>query len=80
MLYGAPIAATAAQAALLAHTGFREHGMSVVVGPEGGLDEGEERALTDAGAKPVSLGVHVLRTETAALAALAAAQGALGHL
>ena len=43
-----------------------------VVGPEGGLTEGERRALTAAGYLPVALGRHTLRFETAALAAAAA--------
>jgi 16S rRNA (uracil1498-N3)-methyltransferase len=57
-----------------------EGGLLVVVGPEGGLDPKEADALEKAGAVPVRLGVHVLRTETAALVALAAAQAALGTL
>lgn len=55
-------------------------GVLIVVGPEGGLDDAEGRALVGAGAVPVRLGAHVLRTETAALAALAAVQVALGQL
>ncbi len=55
-------------------------GLLVVVGPEGGLDAREVDALCAAGAVPVRLGTHVLRTETAAVVALAAAQVALGRL
>jgi 16S rRNA (uracil1498-N3)-methyltransferase len=55
-------------------------GLFVVIGPEGGLDDSEVRALEGAGVAGVRLGAHVLRTETAALAALAAAQATLGHL
>ena len=40
-------------------------------GPEGGLDAAEEAAALAAGFAPISLGARVLRTETAALAALA---------
>jgi 16S rRNA (uracil1498-N3)-methyltransferase len=54
------------------------NGFLVVVGPEGGLTDQEVAALEDAGAQAVRLGAHVLRTETAGLAALAIAQGALG--
>lgn len=44
----------------------------LIVGPEGGLDEESEVALFGAaGAVPISLGPRVLRTETAALVALA---------
>jgi 16S rRNA (uracil1498-N3)-methyltransferase len=40
-------------------------------GPEGGFSAAEESAALDAGFNPVSLGARVLRSETAALAALA---------
>ena len=46
----------------------------LVAGPEGGFEADEIAALTVAGAIPVRLGPRVLRTETAALAALAAMQ------
>ena len=39
--------------------------VAVVVGPEGGLAPGERAALEENGARPVSLGDTVLRTETA---------------
>lgn len=42
----------------------------VLVGPEGGFDAGEEQRALDAGFVAVSLGELVLRTETAAVAAL----------
>lgn len=45
--------------------------LSLVVGPEGGLERTEVDALRALGATTVSLGPLVLRTETAALAALA---------
>ncbi|WP_216900405.1 16S rRNA (uracil(1498)-N(3))-methyltransferase [Nocardia alni] len=48
----------------------------LIVGPEGGLDDAELSALTDAGAEAVLLGPTVLRTSTAAAVAL----GALGAL
>ncbi|MCX7693854.1 MAG: 16S rRNA (uracil(1498)-N(3))-methyltransferase [Tepidimonas taiwanensis] len=52
----------------------------VVLGPEGGFTEAEEAALRAAGWQPVSLGARVLRTETAALTALAVLTvGAHGH-
>jgi 16S rRNA (uracil1498-N3)-methyltransferase len=47
--------------------------LAVVVGPEGGLTDGERTALLTAGYRPVALGFHTLRFETAALAAAAAA-------
>ncbi len=46
----------------------------LVAGPEGGFEVDEIAALEAAGAIPVRLGPRVLRTETAALAALAAMQ------
>jgi len=48
--------------------------MALLVGPEGGLDDAEARAADEAGFVPASLGPRVLRTETAALAAVAAIQ------
>ena len=48
----------------------------LVVGPEGGVSDGELGALSAAGALPVRLGPTVLRTSTAAAVAL----GALGVL
>jgi len=46
----------------------------LVAGPEGGFEADEIAALTAAGAIPVRLGPRVLRTETAAVAALASMQ------
>jgi 16S rRNA (uracil1498-N3)-methyltransferase len=46
--------------------------LTVLVGPEGGFDETEIRAATDAGFVLVRLGDFVLRTETAAVAVLGA--------
>jgi 16S rRNA (uracil1498-N3)-methyltransferase len=48
----------------------------ILVGPEGGLTDPERAAALEAGYQPLSLGPHVLRFETAALAAAAAAQAA----
>ncbi|QRK12876.1 16S rRNA (uracil(1498)-N(3))-methyltransferase [Archangium violaceum] len=45
--------------------------VALVVGPEGGLDREEVSALRALGGRPVTLGRRILRTETAALAALA---------
>lgn len=50
----------------------------VLVGPEAGLTEAEERAAADAGFAPVRLGPRVLRTETAGPAAIAALQALYG--
>jgi len=50
--------------------------VSVLVGPEGGWTDRERAAIRNAGWQPVSLGPGILRTETAALAALAVIQAA----
>jgi 16S rRNA (uracil1498-N3)-methyltransferase len=42
--------------------------VAVLVGPEGGFTDGEIAAATAAGCRRVSLGRHVLRVETAAIA------------
>ncbi len=55
--------------------------VALVIGPEGGLAREEVSALQALGARPVTLGRRILRTETAALAALtvmAHLDGALG--
>lgn len=48
--------------------------LTLVVGPEGGWTPAERFLLQDRGARAVSLGPHVLRTETAAVAGLAILQ------
>jgi 16S rRNA (uracil1498-N3)-methyltransferase len=54
--------------------------VSVLIGPEGGLTELEHELAERAGFVGVRLGPRVLRTETAAIAALAAIQQQLGDL
>lgn len=49
-------------------------GVVLAIGPEGGFDPAESAALDVAGFQGVCLGPRVLRTETAALAALAVLQ------
>ena len=44
--------------------------ISVFIGPEGGIAESELEQAMQMGAKPISLGKRILRTETAGLAAL----------
>ena len=41
--------------------------IAVIIGPEGGIEPEEVKELRDAGAKSVSLGKRILRTETVAL-------------
>jgi 16S rRNA (uracil1498-N3)-methyltransferase len=51
----------------------------VLVGPEGGFDAGERAMLAALPfVVPVSLGPRILRADTAAVAALALVQAALG--
>ena len=52
--------------------------VTLLIGPEGGLSENEEYAAVAAGFQQVQLGPRILRTETAALAALAALQHDFG--
>lgn len=52
----------------------------LLAGPEGGFSPEEEAAAQAAGFIPVRLGPRILRTETAALAALAAMQALWGDL
>lgn len=53
--------------------------LAVLVGPEGGFDPAERRALLAMpGALAISLGPRILRADTAAVAALAVVQTALG--
>ena len=52
--------------------------IAIVAGPEGGLTDAEENAAVDAGFIAVTLGPRTLRTETAAVAALAAIQSLWG--
>jgi 16S rRNA (uracil1498-N3)-methyltransferase len=60
-----------------------EKSAALLVGPEGGFSEDEIKLATDSGLRSVSLGVRVLRMETAAIAACAvfmAVSGELGDL
>lgn len=61
-------------------TGSAPAKVAVVVGPEGGIDASEVSALTERGAKVVALGDTVLRTETAAVVAVAVTVQTLQHI
>lgn len=54
--------------------------LAVVVGPEGGFSEAEYGMAAASGFRAVGLGPRVLRTETAAIAVLAALQALSGDL
>jgi 16S rRNA (uracil1498-N3)-methyltransferase len=66
--------------ALEAQNASADSTVLVVVGPEGGFETAEVSALQDAGARIVSLGDTVLRTETAAVVAVALTAYELGGL
>jgi len=51
-----------------------------LIGPEGGLSDTEIELAVANGFTPVKLGTRILRTETAGLAILAAAQTLWGDL
>ncbi len=54
--------------------------VSVLIGPEGGLAVAERQAALAAGYRPVRMGPRILRTETAAVVALAVLQALAGDL
>jgi 16S rRNA (uracil1498-N3)-methyltransferase len=54
--------------------------IAIIIGPEGGLSEAEIQQATAVDFKALSLGPRVLRTETAALAALSVLQATVGDL
>ena len=41
--------------------------MGIFIGPEGGFEEAEIELALESGAKPITLGKRILRTETAAI-------------
>ena len=55
-------------------------GATVLIGPEGGLADEEQQLAEGAGYTAVNLGPRVLRTETAAIAALTLLQRQFGDL
>ena len=54
--------------------------LAIVIGPEGGMSAEDVAPLLAAGAKAVTLGPRIFRTETAGLAALIAAMAFSGNL
>jgi 16S rRNA (uracil1498-N3)-methyltransferase len=54
--------------------------IAMLIGPEGGLSENEQEAAIAAGFQQVRMGPRILRTETAAIAALAALQHDFGDI
>lgn len=58
----------------------RDSQVTLVVGPEGGLDDAETARAEMAGYRPLGLGPRILRSETAGIAAMAALQALWGDL
>ena len=56
--------------------GLDDGPLTIVIGPEGGLTAEERTSILAAGYRPVMLGAHTLRFETAAIAAAAVASAA----
>jgi 16S rRNA (uracil1498-N3)-methyltransferase len=52
----------------------------VLIGPEGGWSQEEAQIDEQAGIQPITLGEHILRAETAAIAAISILQSRLGTL
>ncbi|WP_006788113.1 16S rRNA (uracil(1498)-N(3))-methyltransferase [Thiorhodospira sibirica] len=64
----------------LAQLAYTPNAVTVLIGPEGGLEERELRHAQAKGFHAVRLGPRILRTETAALAALSLIQARFGDL
>ncbi|MDF2115822.1 16S rRNA (uracil(1498)-N(3))-methyltransferase [Roseiarcaceae bacterium H3SJ34-1] len=74
-----PFAALTQAFAEQIRAGQHQPAVAVVVGPEGGFDDSERKALAEVpGSVSISLGPRVLRADTAAVAALAIVQAAIG--
>ena len=54
--------------------------LAIVIGPEGGMGESEVQRMLGSGARAVTLGPRIFRTETAGLAAIIAAMALSGNL
>lgn len=77
-----PEAGSTLREALDARTndGHPVRSVTLLVGPEGGLEQGEQQVALRAGFNTVRFGPRILRTETAALATIAALQCLAGDL
>ncbi len=67
-------------AASIDEVGADTAGITVLIGPEGGLTDDEQEVALRSGFTPVRMGPRILRTETAAIAALCILQQRLGDL
>jgi 16S rRNA (uracil1498-N3)-methyltransferase len=66
--------------ASLVETASGARRIEMLVGPEGGLEDAERELALTVGYRACRLGPRVLRSETAAVAALAVLQSAAGDL
>lgn len=66
--------------AQLQETGVQPKNIGVLIGPEGGIDGPELELLLQAGARSVTLGPRIMRTETAGIALITMLQFAFGDL
>ena len=57
-----------------------QHGIRILIGPEGGFSEAETYGAEQTGFNTVKIGPRVLRTETAAIASIAIIQATYGDL
>lgn len=64
----------------LKQSGKHNLSIGVIIGPEGGLEEKEVKLLEAVGAKSITLGKRILRTETVALTILSILMYELGDL
>ena len=46
---------------------YNQKNIGIIIGPEGGLDEDDVKLLEESGAKVITLGKRILRTETASM-------------
>ena len=72
------LAVDAAQS--LGYAAAEARAIELLIGPEGGLDDDEQSSAASAGYRGCSIGPRVLRTETAAITALAVLQAIAGDL
>ncbi len=66
-----PDAADSSDASAMVADSFQSQADLALIGPEGGWEESERACLVNGGARPLRLGPHILRVETAAVAAAA---------
>jgi 16S rRNA (uracil1498-N3)-methyltransferase len=64
----------------LAYLDVTDHSLALAAGPEGGFSDDEIASAEKKGYRPVALGPRMLRTETAALAAISACQALWGDM